>query len=1036
MVSVDYSPEKHITVEEVRRVAGFSDADLENKLRAYESEGKIHSYGSNGTSVQFMDRLDLGRDVHASRNGINGKPKGLTIKRYYTEEGKDPFESSGPYEKRTVKIKGLDGKVVFQQEVSVPESWSDQSAKVVAQKYLLNPKNEDWKTRIPGGREQDVRQLYSRVTKFFGEWGEKLGYFATPEDRKTFEDELNYIQANQRGAFNSPVYFNAGIWEAYGIPGSEMTTYAINPKTGKVEKLKIGEFIRPQCHACFIAGPDDNLESLAEHYITEMQIFARGSGIGQNTSNIRSKGEPLSAGGEASGPICFEIGYDTQAGAIKSAGKTRRAARWWGLNVDHPDIEEFSGLKVKEDYKGITMLRAGLDGGKADMDGDVYTTVKMQNTNITVRVPNRFIDAVKSDGTWDLKFVKNGKVSKTISALELMKRISFGAWRCGDPGMQYIDAIDEHNTCPNSGVIRGSNPCSEYLWHDDTSCNLASVNLLKHSDVTGKLNQEAYKHSLEILLIAQDIANTAGSYPTEKIAQRSPEFRTTGLGYANLGALLMRKGLPYDSEEGRAYASFLTAILHGQANLVSTRMARDLGTFVHYELNKREMQQVMQKHRGYLDTKIRWDLINDEQARSQVTQLWDEVLKQGEEHGFRNSQVTVLAPTGTIAFLMGCDTTGVEPALGLVTYKNLSGGGNLKLTVAEVPNALKNLGYTEKQIKDITDHIAKEQVAEGAPHLSPKHYPVFDTAFPGKPGARTIHHEGHIRMIGATQPWISGAISKTINLPETATVKDVMDGYLLGSELGIKALSLFRNNSKPTSAIDVGLPKIFTELKRGEKRPSPRESEARTIELEMGQTRYQIIISEYEDGTPAKVFLNSYKSGSQMNALLTLMGVSVSKQLQFGMPLEKIVDSLVGQEFEPRGITNDPNIRIAGSIADYLGRKLAIDYLGKTEYATDGKSIVRTELRGARNGAIRAFERAQVDSWNMEQVLADPEFGGFVKADPEVIQIAHAAPQVGSNGSLGKSGNVCKACGNQMRQITPLCFQCDNCLTPTGSCSG
>src|SRR3989344_3053958 len=847
MTETKYIPTRHLKTDELQRL-GVQENVLE----------KINSYLLDRNGTRFYDRLDIGRAIYQN-NGVNidgQKKSGLSLERYFTDGTTNPFDSVGDYETRPVEIKDDKGKIIFELEGEFPKIWSDSAATGVANKYFYKPEKKDWKDKIEKvtGRpyEYSSVHLFSRVTKFFGEWGEKLGYFATQEDKKIFEDELNFLQANQMFAFNSPVYFNAGLNETYGITGSPGINFLREAKTGKISKIEDGCYIGPQLHACFIKGPKDNLESILEHVKTEGGVFSNGSGIGNNLE-LRSEGEPLSSGGVSSGPMSFFKLFDDAAGTIKSGGKARRAARMTTMQYHHPDSIKFIMGKPREDYKALLLMRAGLPAG---FEGEAYTTVTYQNTNLSLRVDDHFFHQIEKDGDIELRFIKSGEVAGRVNAKRMLQEIAFGSWRIGDPAVQYESEIQRMHTCKNSGPIKSSNPCSEYMFLDDTACNLGSLNLTKFADLKGNFDVEKFRHAITVVMKAHDIANDSGSYPNKDIAETSPEFRTIGLGYANLGALLMRKGLAYDSDKSRAFAGAVTAIMNAQAYIESSEMAKNLGTFVHYEFNKESMMEVMRQHTKALDN-IDWETLDDKILKEAAYNAHKELLKKGEKYGFRNAQATVIAPTGTIAFLMDCDTTGIEPAIALRIKKNLSGGGSLTLVNKEVHNTLINLGYQGKKLEEIEDYIKDKNEVVGAPHLNPDHYAIFDTAFSPTNIGRTVSFQGHIKMVAAAQPFISGAISKTNNLPEWATVKDIYDGYILGHKLCLKAVAVYRYNSKPATVYNFGSDNPFKELKRGEKRELPLQRDVAKVEVDINGSKYHISAGEYEDGTIGELFMET-----------------------------------------------------------------------------------------------------------------------------------------------------------------------------------
>jgi ribonucleoside-diphosphate reductase alpha chain len=1046
---VEYNPKYHLTEAEVSDIADQEGLDRSKIPR-------LPWVGSK-TGERVLKRLDLGPAFHEYPES----PKGLTLDRYFTKEGENPFDTVGPYEHREITIHSEER--IDRMKVYVPETWTDGSANIVGSKYLLKPDKdawkekipagskfyedrEDWKEAMPAGIESSPIQLFSRVSHFFAEWGQKLGYFSTPEQARIFEEELNFLQINQMASFNSPVYFNAGIHETYGIGGSNKTNFYIDPETKEIVENVAGEWVRPQLHACFISTPGDDLEEILEHYWTEGKVFERGSGIGGNVE-LRERGAPLAGGGVSSGALSFYKQFDRSAGIIKSGGKTRRAARMTTIDEQHPDVMDFVRFKRGEDKKALILTQQGYDGS---MDGEAWSTVAGQNTNYSIRISRDTFGKAESGGNVQLVSVKTGEVVDEISAERMLQEIAFGAWRIGDPGIQYKDKIQEGNTCPNSGTIDSSNPCSEYMWFNDTSCNLASLNLLRFSDKEGNLDVDKLKMAARVIYFAQDIANYAASYPTEKIARLSPQFGTTGLGYSNLGALIMRKGLSYDSDEARALTGAVTAVVAGQAAKTSTELADGMGTFLHYEVNKKPFLNVMSGNQAAVDN-IAWDLVGDAGLKDAAYTLWEEVITLGEEHGFRNAQHTVLAPTGTTAFAMGCDTTGIEPAPGLTITKSLAGGGSLELTVNEVPNALKNLGYEPDHIEQIGKYIARKKTVVGAPHLSPDHYPVFDTAFSPTNEGRTLALESHLRMVAAAQPFISGAISKTMNAPEGTTVKEIYDAFMLGNDIGLKAITVFRDKGKPISVLKYEERKERDPsfLRRGEKRPTPIKADPITggsycthFRI-LDSPKIHVNVKEYEDGTPAEVFINAlYEKKSAMHLLLAEKGVSISRQLQYGRPLEKIVGDLARESFEPSGFVDHPEIKEAKSISAVIGRWLGLHYLGKLEYANmnvdaDMEEFIKG-LRGFHNGAFETNAMGKIDQWDVDQVLENPKLGGFKEEQDPIMKLLEESDENGKGKkSDTSSGKMC-TCGTAMIRTAPSCYQCPNpdCNHYEGSCGG
>ena len=1030
-----YDKIRHIKLEEAYKlVEDQNDSYLNvDKLKNAVSRQEIKVYEFKGE--KHLDRLDIGRLYHKKK-----EKDGLTIKRYFSKEGENPFDSVGDYHEITLHIdkKGLESFHI--DNAYFPKSWENQNANnIVGDKYFFKPDRKEWKEKLIAkiGRDHEYSPIHliNRVTNFIADEGLKLGYFKTKENRDKFADELKWLQINKRFAFNSPVQFNAGVYNEYGIEGSGGINYHRNPETGEVTKIENGDHVKPQCHACFIKGPRDDLESILMHALDEGAVFAHGSGIGQDIGALRGEGEPLSSGGKASGPLSFFKIYDDCAATIKSGGKSRRAARMATMSYDHPDILKFIRGKVREDKKALDLMKLGYEAG---MDGEAVRTVTYQNTNISVRAEEEFFEAVDNDSKIQLKRITDDKVVEEVSARRMLQEIAFGSWRIGDPAIQYDTKIQEMHPCKNSGKQQSTNPCSEYLFLNDTSCNLLSHNLLEYSDRKGNFNIEEFRKAVRLTSISSDIINDAASYPVKDISIISPEFRTIGVGYTNLGALLMRKGLAYDSEEGRALTAAITALMTGTVYESSFEMAEKIEPFVHFELNKKPFLEVMNKHKKSLDD-VLWEHV-PEDLKKVSYESWDNVVKIGEKHGFRNAQATVLAPTGTISFLMHADTTGIEPGIALKITKELAGGGSLELVNEEVPNALRNLDYNEQQISDIKDFIMKNNKVIGAPHLNPNYYKVFDTAFGDGKGSGTISFEGHVKMLGAAQPFISGAISKTCNTPEKANVKEIYDSFLLGRKLGLKALAIFRDNSKPTSALKIS-ERGFKELKRGEKEDLPCLRECYENEVEISGTPFHIIVSEYNDGRPGQVTFLSYKEGSTLKALLNTSGIQASKSLKRGINLEDLTEGWLGQEFEPKGlIKGHTYIKTALSPLDYAAKFLRLEYLGDLSVANVSENEIDiTKLRGFQNGAFRTYERMKVDDWSFEQVINDSEYGGFVDNSANSSNISKTLnipkiPDNKNNNFKNIRGVTCQECGGIMRQFAPNCFTCDKCGDKLGGC--
>jgi len=1026
-----YDRERHIPVEDARTlIENQNDPQLQTqRLTEAMASGDLRTYEFDGK--QYLDRIDIGRVYHQPKERT-----GLNVERYFTHEGDNPFDSVA-YSPRHLEIKDLKTKkVVFEMDgAEIPDWMNETEAAIVASKYFFRPKKDKWKDKlkqaIGSDHEYSLKQLNKRVADFFTEEGSKLGYFKTETDRENFRNELYFLQINGFGAFNSPTQFNAGLFNSYGISGNKGLNYYKDPETGEVKRVMNGEYVHPQLHACFIKGPNDDLESIAQNLVDEVAIFSSGSGIGHDIGKLRGEGEYLSGGGKSSGSMSFLRVTDRGAGAIKSGGKTRRAARMATMRYQHPDIMSFIRDKIQEDRKALILMQNGFSAG---MDGEAYSTVALQNTNLSVRLDNQFFEVLKAGGEVQTYNIKDGKPGKKISAERMLQEIAFGSWRIGDPAVQYEDKIQEMHTAKNSGRINSSNPCSEYMFLDDTSCSLYSMRLTAFMKEDGTFNAIDFKRALRVFTIAQNIANKSASYPVREVALVSPEYATIGGGYADLGSLLMRSGVPYDSENGRATAAAITALLTGTIYETSAEIAGAMGAFTHFEFNRKPMMEVMEKHRQNLEG-ISWGEIKDDGLKGAVYQSWEKAIELGEKFGYSNAQASVIAPTGTISFLMGCSTTSGEPAMALSITKNLAGGGNITIANKDVEIALKNLGYRPDQIEDISKYIGREVAPNtprstiiNAPHVRPEHYSVFNTAFGNYKGQGSIDFEGHVRMLGATQPFISGAISKTNNQPERATVKNIYDGYLLGQELGLKAISIFRNNSKPIAAVDFG-GKSYVKLKRGEKEDLPGRRPAFETEVVIGGKSFHVMASDYPNGTPGQITFLSYKSGSTLGAHFSSAGVSASKSLKRGVHLEDITEGWLGQEFKPNGLVHGhPYIKTASSPLDFAAKALRLEYLGDLDMVEPDlrKEVNVNDLWGAKNGAFRTYQRMKIDEWKFEDVMKDAETGGFV-----------AGAEFNGNGNgnhKNDRGVTCERCGNIMLPTGPNCFKCGNCGDSVGGC--
>ena len=869
-------------------------------------QAQTHS-GADPASRARDSRADLGRSAAAKSPTVPG----LDFPRYFTLPGVDPFDEV-EWEIRSAVIGNEKGKVVFEQrDVEIPSFWSQQATNIVVSKYFRGQMESP-------EREHSVKQLIGRVVDTITKWARDQHYFATDDALQAFSHELKHLLVYQKAAFNSPVWFNCGFEAA------------------------------PQCSACFINSVKDTMDSILTLARTEGMLFKFGSGTGSNLSTIRSSKELLAGGGTASGPVSFMKGYDAFAGVIKSGGKTRRAAKMVILNADHPDVEEFINCKVEEEKKAWALIDAGYDGS---FTGVAYGSVFFQNSNNSVRVTDDFMRAVLDDGDWTTKAVRDGSPMDTYKARHLMHEIAEGTWVCGDPGMQFDTTVNEWHTCPETDRINASNPCSEYMFLDDSACNLSSINLMKFVKDDGELDVAAFKSACRTMLTAQEIIVPNSSYPTKAIERNSHEYRPLGLGYANLGALLMSRGLPYDSDEGRAYAAAITAVMTGEAYAQSARIARDHGgPFAGYEKNREPMLRVMNKHREAVSE------INSKFVPSDLyagaKQAWDEAVELGEDFGYRNAQATVLAPTGTIGFMMDCDTTGVEPDIALVKYKKLVGGGLMKIVNGTVPMALSKLGYTQPEVEAIIHYIDEHETIEGAPFLKDEHLPVFDCAFKPANGERSIHYMGHIKMMGATQPFISGAISKTVNVPREATVEEIEKAYLESWRLGAKAISIYRDGSKRTQPLNTSkagvadtsecgrndaaadpsrsaeiIREVIKVVETPKRKKLPDERSAITHKFDIAGHEGYITVGLFEDGTPGEIFLVMAKEGSTISGFADAFAQAISYALQYGVPLQALVDKFSHARFEPSGMTKNPEIRFAKSIVDYIFRWLATKFL-------------------------------------------------------------------------------------------------------------
>ncbi len=976
------------------------------------------------SGVVFKMALDFSNGNNNDGNGLDGnleehkirnagkiilQKNPMKIGRFFSFDDKSPFE----FDVYGNKIKWLSedvsvtddmGKVIFTQRgVRRPDFWSPLAVKVVASKYF-------WGDQAKGERESSAEQLVGRVARFVGRQSLKQGYF-DEKQANILRDEIASICLNQLCVFNSPVWFNAGIWE-YNKEAGGVSAFIWDNKNERVIRAEQGKEVsgkttradadldRPQCSACFIQGVEDNIDSIMDIQVAEANLFKAGSGTGSNRSPLRSSKETLTGGGKPSGPVSFMRGYDSYAGVIKSGGKTRRAAKMEILNVDHPDIMSFVEAKQREEKKAWALIEHGYSGG---MNGDAYGSVFFQNCNMSVRINDEFMEAVKKDGDWYTKYVTRAGNCEKFKARDVMYKIAEGTWICGDPGIQNDTIINKYHTCKVSGKINASNPCSEYMFLDDTACNLASINLLRFRTADGGFDVERFRKVVRYFITAMDILVDGASYPTEKIAYRSHVFRTLGLGYANLGALLMSLGLPYDSDEGRAVAAAITAIMCGEAYKTSAELAGHVGTFPGFEENRESMLNVIKMHREHVKE------IQAEKIPSNLRELanvawdaWTEALELGEKYGYRNAQVSVLAPTGTIAFMMDCDTTGIEPDIALVKYKVLAGGGMLKIVNRTVDMALQNLGYSGEQIKEIIEYVDKKDTIEGAPYLRDEHLPVFDCAFKPANGKRAIKWRGHVDMMAVSQPFISGAISKTVNLPEDSSVEDIMDSYIYSWERGLKAVAIYRENSKRSQPLNTkkteGEMVKKTEIVKvimAERKRLPQTRKSITHKFEISGHEGYLTVGLYDDGKPGEIFITMHKQGSTIRGLLDAWATSVSVNLQYGVASSDLFAKFRHQKFEPAGFVKNVGggemdaklrqIRTATSIVDYVAQFMITTF-------------------------AETAAKPQIEILTLEQ-----------DAKEEQLELA----------DFGNEGVICPICGGSARRTGNCSIACNDCKQVT-----
>ena len=914
----------------------------------------------------------------------------LGINRLFTEAGKSAYSQIDWIKTDSVIMNPMTGVPVFEQKgVEFPKGWSLNAINIVSQKYFAGtPGSED--------REASFKTTINRIVDTITREGLQEGYFSSEKEAANFKEELKYVLATQRAAFNSPVWFNIGV-----------------PSRAQ------------QASACFILGVEDTMPSILNWYVEEGMVFKGGSGAGVNLSNIRSSHERLSAsGGKASGPVSFMRGADASAGTIKSGGKTRRAAKMVILNADHPDIEEFIWCKAIEERKARVLQENGFD---MSLDGKDNFSVQYQNANNSVRVTDEFMQAVVDDKDWDLKAVTTGQTVKTVKARDLFRQFAEATWECADPGMQFDTTINKWHTSPNAGPINGSNPCSEYMHLDNSACNLASINLLKYLKSDNSFDIEAFKHTVELLFTAEEILVGYSSYPTESITKNARAYRELGLGYANLGALLMAQGLPYDSDEGRAQAAAITALMTGHAYATSAKLARRVGPFAGFHKDREAMMKVLRMHREAVDA-IDAGLVAEDLLSAAAT-AWDEANELGEDYGVRNSQASVLAPTGTIGLMMDCDTTGIEPDLGLVKVKKLVGGGTMSIVNQTVPRALRQLGYTKNQTDDIVAYIDSEKSIIGAPHLKPEHLNVFACSM----GDNSIHYLGHVKMMAAVQPFLSGAISKTVNMPEEATVEDIEQLHIDSWKMGLKAVAVYRDNCKvaqplsmakkdsdKTEASEKDSHEAVSDkyiVKGAVKRELPKRRASHTYEFHVADAKGFFTVGEYEDETPGELFIHVAKQGSTLSGLMDSFAISVSHGLQYGVPLKSYVKTMMSRSFAPSGITDDPEIRTASSITDYIFRRLALDYLSFDDRLELGLASIDDMPDEKQTTLITDTETEQTTN-KSQDIQTSFQVEKESQDTSSVIKKDDTAP-------------LCYNCGNQT-QRAGSCYVCTSCGSTTG----
>ena len=988
-----------------------------------------------------MATVEMGREVrtrNASTREARGNRPGLKIdQRFCPVNTSDPF-TTVEWETRSAAIKDESGKVLFEQtNCEIPATWSQLATNVVVSKYFYGDPNKP-------EREYSVRQLINRVSRTMADWGMKDGYFDTAEDGQRFYRDLTWLLLHQHGSFNSPVWFNVGLYDQYKVTG-EMCNWHFNVEKGMVEQPE-NPYEFPQGSACFIQSVSDNMEDIMRLATSEAMLFKFGSGTGTDLSTIRSSQEKLSGGGKPSGPLSFMRVYDQIAAVVKSGGKTRRAAKMQSLKVWHPDIMEFIECKWKEEQKAHALIRQGYE---ANFNGEAYSSVMFQNANLSVRVTDEFMEAVRQNKAWKTRWVseKSEGDAPTYEAKKILERMADCAWHCGDPGVQYDTTINRWHTCPNSGRINASNPCSEYMFLDNTACNLASINLMKFRNEDGTFDVNGFTAACRIFFIAQEILVDHASYPTDRIAFNSHRFRPLGLGYSNLGSLAMNSGIAYDSEAARSLCGSITALLHGTANLTSAEMAGVVGPFEEYNNNQEPMLRVMQMHRNAVE---QIDDAGPAYLKDAARKLWDKVLELGKQFGFRNAQATVLAPTGTISFMMDCDTTGIEPDIALVKYKQLAGGGMLKIINRSLSLGLKTLGYDDATAQRIEKYVNENDTIEGSPDIRAEHLPVFDCAFKPAKGVRSIAWEAHIRMMAAAQPFLSGAISKTVNMPTESTPKDIADAYFWGWELGLKAIAIYRDGSKQSQplstksegqkAADKEAAKTVSKPRR-ERLPDTRSSV--THKFNVGGHEGYINVGLYPDGRPGELFITMAKQGSTIGGLMDSFGTAISLALQYGVPLEVLVNKFSHTRFEPMGHTTNPDIRIAKSVVDYIFRWMGITFLPGYREASLGQnkatdSVTQIEPTAPVKNSLSSTPvngnggELQMDaSYQTEARFNTTAERNVETLERSGISMGSTAPRDGQFARFQSDAPSCDNCG-AITVRNGNCYLCHNCGNSLG----